>query len=106
MYFLKTGSAELKDVSISELNRLKSLLEENPTLPIRINGHTDNVGSDDDNITLSNDRAKAVYEYLVTNGINSSRLSYKGFGETLPIANNEIPEGRQQNRRTEFVIIR
>ena len=104
--FFETGSASLKDASISELNRLKKLLEDNPTLPIRINGHTDNVGSVEDNIVLSNDRAKAVYDYLITNGIDSNRLSYKGFGETLPIASNEIPEGRQKNRRTEFVIMK
>lgn len=104
--FFETGSASLKDASINELNRLKNLLEENPGLPIRINGHTDNVGSIEDNLILSNDRAKAVYNYLITNGINSNRLSFKGFGETLPIATNETPEGRQENRRTEFVIIK
>jgi len=104
--FFETGSASLKDASISELNRLKNLLETNPGFPIRINGHTDNVGSVEDNLVLSNDRAKAVYDYLIANGINSNRLSFKGFGETLPIASNEDPEGRQKNRRTEFVIIK
>ena len=104
--FFETGSAELKDASLTELNRLKSLLTENPSLRIRINGHTDNVGSDENNMVLSNDRAKAVYDYLAKNNIASDRLSYKGFGETLPIASNDVPEGRQQNRRTEFVVIK
>jgi len=89
-----------------ELNRLKKLLNDYPTLVIRINGHTDNVGSDEDNLTLSNNRAKAVYDYLIANGISGDRLSYKGFGETKPIFDNEIPEGRQMNRRTEFVMIK
>lgn len=104
--FFETGSAELKTASLLELNRLKKLLTDNPSLVIRINGHTDNVGSDDDNMTLSNNRAKAVNDYLVVNGIESHRLSYKGFGETAPISDNESPEGRQLNRRTEFVVIK
>lgn len=104
--FFETGSADLKTTSLLELNRLKKLLMENSNLVIRINGHTDNVGSDEDNITLSNNRAKAVYDYLVANGINSKRLSYKGFGETQSISNNDTPEGRKLNRRTEFVVIK
>ncbi len=104
--FFETGSADLKTASLLELNRLKKLLNDYPTLVIRINGHTDNVGSDEDNLTLSNNRAKAVYDYLIANGISGDRLSYKGFGETKPIFDNEIPEGRQMNRRTEFVMIK
>ncbi|MFT5801262.1 MAG: outer membrane protein OmpA-like peptidoglycan-associated protein, partial [Nonlabens sp.] len=104
--FFETGSAELKTASLLELNRLKKLLTDHPTLVIRINGHTDNIGSDEDNLTLSNNRAKAVNDYLIINGISGDRLSYKGFGETKPISNNEIPEGRQSNRRTEFVVIK
>ncbi len=104
--FFETGSAELKDASINELNRLKKLLTDNPLLRIRINGHTDKVGSDEDNLVLSDDRAKAVYDYLVQNGIDMTRLSFKGYGETLPIADNETEDGRQLNRRTEFVIIK
>jgi flagellar motor protein MotB len=104
--FFETGSPELKSASLVELNRLKTLLEEHPTLVIRINGHTDNVGADEDNLTLSNNRAKAVYDYLIANGIQSTRLSYKGYGETQAIANNDTPEGRQLNRRTEFVVLK
>ncbi len=103
--FFETGSAALKKESQTELSRLKKLLVENPNLHIQINGHTDNVGSDADNLTLSSDRAKAVYDFLVENGIEANRLKYKGFGETTPIATNDTEEGRQQNRRTEFEVI-
>ncbi len=104
--FFETGSAELKQTSLLELNRLRNLLSENPGLHIRINGHTDNVGTDEDNNILSNNRAKAVYDFLIVNGISSERLQYKGFGESQPIATNDTPEGRQLNRRTEFVVIK
>ena len=100
--FFATGSAELLDASLLELNRLKDLLVENPNLNIQINGHTDNVGSDNDNQTLSTNRAKAVYDFLIKNGITANRLRYKGFGESQPIATNDTEEGRQSNRRTEF----
>ncbi len=104
--FFETGSAELLPESTLELKRLKNLLESNPDLKIRINGHTDNVGSEADNLILSEKRAKAVYHFLIENGINASRLGYKGFGENQPIASNDSPEGRQRNRRTEFEPIR
>jgi outer membrane protein OmpA-like peptidoglycan-associated protein len=103
--FFETGSAALKKESQTELGRLKKLLTENPKLHIQINGHTDNVGSDADNLTLSADRAKAVYDFLVENGIEANRLKYKGFGEAVPIATNDTEEGRQQNRRTEFEVL-
>jgi outer membrane protein OmpA-like peptidoglycan-associated protein len=102
--FFGTGSAVLSPESAPELDRLAELLQQNPTLKIQINGHTDNVGSDADNLKLSEQRAKAVYDYLVQNGIAATRLLYKGYGETKPIASNATPEGRQQNRRTEFVM--
>ena len=103
--FFETGKADLRAVSITELNRLKKLLEENPSLHIQLNGHTDNVGEQTDNLTLSNNRAKAVYDYLVQEGIVATRLSYRGFGETIPIDTNDTVSGRQNNRRTEFVIV-
>jgi outer membrane protein OmpA-like peptidoglycan-associated protein len=102
--FFETGSAELKKESLVELNRLKKLLEDNPSLKIQINGHTDNVGSEEANQKLSDGRAKAVYDFLIQNGIEMKRLKFKGFGESQPLASNDLPEGRQQNRRTEFVI--
>lgn len=101
--FFETGSAELQDISITELKRLKDLLIKNPTLRIQLNGHTDNVGSDADNMKLSTNRAKAVHDYLTKAGISNSRLKYKGFGETKPIDSNDTDKGRQANRRTEFV---
>lgn len=103
--FFATGSAELLPASLNELNRLKSLLEEKPGLHIQINGHTDNVGSDADNLELSAQRARAVYEFLVKEGIDPARLSYKGFGETNPVADNQTEAGRQLNRRTEFQVV-
>jgi outer membrane protein OmpA-like peptidoglycan-associated protein/tetratricopeptide (TPR) repeat protein len=103
--FFETGSAELKEASLNELNRLKKLLETNPDLKIQINGHTDNIGSEEDNLQLSDDRAKAVYDFLIKEGISSERLNYKGFGESSPINSNETASGRKNNRRTEFEVI-
>ncbi|MFM9950984.1 MAG: OmpA family protein [Saprospiraceae bacterium] len=103
--FFESGSAQLKPESKTELERLKQLLNDHKTLNIQINGHTDNVGPDADNLRLSEQRAKAVYDYLVQNGIATARLRFKGFGETQTVASNETPEGRQQNRRTEFVVV-
>lgn len=102
--FFESGSAELLPTSLSELNRLKKLLEDNPNLKIKINGHTDDVGSDTDNLSLSTNRAKSVYNWLIAHDIASARLKYEGFGERQPITSNENPEGRRTNRRTEFVI--
>ena len=103
--FFETASAALRPESTIELNRLKALLEDNPALKIRINGHTDNVGSEEDNLQLSENRAKAVYTYLIGHGIDAERLRYKGFGESNPVATNDTPEGRQENRRTEFEVM-
>ena len=103
--FFETASAELKPASRIELDRLRQLLEHNDQLRIRINGHTDNVGADEANQRLSEARAKAVYGYLIEKGIAPERLQYKGFGESMPIAPNDTPEGRQQNRRTEFEVL-
>jgi outer membrane protein OmpA-like peptidoglycan-associated protein len=102
--FFETGSAALKSASLEELNRLRDLLKENMDLKIQISGHTDNQGSDAMNMTLSENRAKAVKEYLIGQGINSSRLSSKGFGKTQPIDTNDTEAGRKNNRRTEFIV--
>ena len=103
--FFAIGSAELRPESQAELNRLKQLMDENPQMKIRINGHTDNEGSDSENLQLSDRRAKSVRDYLISKGIAVNRLDSRGYGETLPIADNNNPQGRQQNRRTEFVVI-
>jgi len=103
--FFETASAALRTASERELNKLYALLTDQPDLRIRINGHTDDVGSDTDNQELSEARAKAVYQYLIDKGIDPARLDYKGFGESQPIETNDTAEGRQQNRRTEFEVL-
>lgn len=101
--FFESGSAELKMTSLVELNYLKDLLTSNATLRIQINGHTDNVGTETDNLALSQNRAKAVQDYLIKEGIAADRLSYKGFGESQPIDTNDTEAGRKNNRRTAFI---
>jgi len=103
--FFDTNRFDLKPESVSELQQLLSFLTLNPTLHIEISGHTDNVGNDQLNQTLSENRAKSVYQYLVANNIAAARLVYKGYGKTQPIAANDTDESRQKNRRTEFKII-
>lgn len=98
------NSAQLQPISLVEIDRLLQLLNENPTLKVQINGHSDNVGKPADNLKLSATRAKSVVDYLVSKGVNVARLSYKGFGETKPIGDNKTEAGRALNRRTEFVI--
>jgi outer membrane protein OmpA-like peptidoglycan-associated protein/tetratricopeptide (TPR) repeat protein len=103
--FFETGSAELLPTSDPELNKLLWTLRKNTAMKIEIRGHTDHEGDDKSNQVLSEARAKAVYQYLVGRGIEAERLTYKGFGETQPIADNNTSEGRKQNRRTEFKVI-
>ena len=103
--FFETNSYALKPESRVELDKLVSLLAANPQRKVEIGGHTDNVGSDEANLQLSDNRAKSVVEYLVSKGIDAGRLTYKGYGETQPIADNESDEGRAKNRRTEFRVI-
>jgi outer membrane protein OmpA-like peptidoglycan-associated protein len=102
--FFESGSATLMPESKTELDRLAQLLTGNPTLNIQINGHTDNIGDDKANLTLSEARAKAVQEYLIGQAIPAERLRFKGFGETQPIDTNDTPTGRAKNRRTEFEV--
>jgi outer membrane protein OmpA-like peptidoglycan-associated protein len=103
--FFDSGKYDLLPESHSELDRLFNVLKDNKGLKIEIGGHTDAVGSDANNMALSNNRANAVMNYLVNKGIAASRLSAKGFGETKFIATNETEEGKQLNRRVEFVIL-
>jgi outer membrane protein OmpA-like peptidoglycan-associated protein len=103
--FFDTDRYELLPDSKAELGKLIAFLKRNPALQIEIGGHTDNEGSDVHNVTLSLNRAKAVYAYLIAEGINAERLTYKGYGETAPITSNDTPEGRANNRRTEFKVI-
>jgi outer membrane protein OmpA-like peptidoglycan-associated protein/Tol biopolymer transport system component len=104
--FFETKKADLLRESLTELNKLKLLLQENPTMRIDIRGHTDNVGADTDNQVLSEKRAKAVQDFLISNGIATERLTYKGLGETQPIGENDTEGGRAANRRTDFLILK
>lgn len=104
--FFESGSANLLSSSQNELEKLYQLLQSEKALRIQINGHTDDVGGDESNLTLSENRAKAVYQWLIDKGVDESRLAYKGYGESEPIDSNETDEGRRRNRRTEFVVIK
>lgn len=97
-----TGTAQLEVASYKTLNDVTKILRDNPDYYMEIAGHSDNVGKKEKNLRLSEDRAKACYDYIIAQGIEAKRLSYKGYGMTLPIAPNDTPEGRSQNRRTEF----
>ncbi len=103
--FFDVNKFELKPASQAELDILVQLLTENPSVKIEIGGHTDNIGKPSDNLTLSNNRAKAVVNYLVSKNIPVQRLLAKGYGETKPIADNKTEEGKAQNRRTEMKVI-
>lgn len=103
--FFAENSAILQKESYAELNRLVDLLKTYPKVVIRIDGHTDSDGTETHNQTLSENRAKAVYNYIIEQGIPADRLSSKGFGETLPIADNDTEEGKKMNRRVEFMVI-
>lgn len=103
--FFDVNKYELKPESQVELDKVIALLKENPTVKIEISGHTDNAGKPADNLTLSNNRSKAVVNYLITNGIAVQRLTPKGYGETQPIADNASEQGKARNRRTEMKVI-
>jgi flagellar motor protein MotB len=103
--FFDTNKFDLKPESQAELEKLIDFLTLNKTLKIEVSGHTDNVGNDQLNQVLSENRAKAVYSYLVAKGIAANRLIYKGYGKTQPISPNNTDEERSMNRRTEFKII-
>ena len=103
--FFAFDSYELLPESYAELKIVVDYLNTNPNLKIEIGGHTDNVGSKAYNKTLSENRAKSVYTYLISKGIDKDRLSYKGYDFSIPIADNATEEGRALNRRTEFKVI-
>lgn len=100
--FYATNEFDLLDNSKAELSKLVEFLKNNSAVSIEIEGHTDNVGSDVLNKTLSVNRAKKVYEFLINNGIQEKRLSFAGFGSEQPITSNQSESGRAQNRRTAF----
>lgn len=103
--FYATNSAILERESLVELAMLVEVLTENPSLRLEIGGHTDNIGAASYNLKLSQDRAQSVYDYLVFKGIESARLTYKGYGMTEPVEPNTTEAGRARNRRTEVKIL-
>jgi outer membrane protein OmpA-like peptidoglycan-associated protein len=98
--FFDTGKSTLKPESYKTLNELVELMKVKPQLEIEIAGHTDNVGTPESNILLSQNRAKTVRNYLINQGIAAYRITTQGYGDTQPVASNQTPEGKQQNRRT------
>lgn len=103
--FFDTGKSTLRKESFASLDELVEVMKLKPRLIIEIAGHTDNVGSVESNLTLSNDRANAVRDYLIRHGIGEKRVTAKGYGETQPVADNNTENDRQENRRTEVRII-
>ncbi len=103
--FFNFAEYDLLPDSFSELNRLADFLEKNPKVFIEIDGHTDNVGSEQNNLVLSLKRAQSVANFLFGKGIDSKRIKVKGFGKQRPVASNSTDEGRRMNRRVEFTII-
>ena len=100
--YFHTDKATLQDISYDPLNQLADILTRYPNAKLTIEGHTDNTGSNAHNMKLSNDRAKSVVDYLVSKGIDASRLTAVGYGEEKPVTTNKTAEGRTLNRRVEL----
>jgi outer membrane protein OmpA-like peptidoglycan-associated protein/tetratricopeptide (TPR) repeat protein len=103
--YFETNKATLTAASYPQLNQVVTFLENSETVHLEISGHTDNVGSLKANLKLSEERAKAVVDYIVANGIDKKRLEWKGYAFNQPIAPNDTPAGREKNRRVEFKVI-
>lgn len=103
--YFETGKSTIKPESFKYIDEMAEYLKLKKTMVIEISGHTDNVGSAEANLKLSQDRAAAVRTYLVKKGIAGERIQAKGYGDTQPIAPNETEQGRQKNRRTEVRIL-
>jgi OmpA-OmpF porin, OOP family len=102
----ETGSSELTSASKKSMEDLTLILRTNPSIKLRIAGHTDAQGDDDKNMILSQQRADATKAYLVAKGFSSDRFTSVGFGETKPVSSNDSSTGRAQNRRVEFIILK
>lgn len=100
-----TNEADLNGTARFYLGNIVEVLKKYPDIGVNIKGHTDNLGPAELNLELSRDRAKACYEYLLSQGLSEERLSYAGFGEQQPIADNSTRRGRKQNRRVEFELV-
>ncbi|MDX5443800.1 MAG: OmpA family protein, partial [Hymenobacteraceae bacterium] len=103
--FFDTGKYTLEQKSKTELNKLITFMQQNKNVKIEISGHTDDVGSDQDNQVLSEKRAKSVVDYLAQNGISKDRIRYKGYGESKPVKENTSEENRRMNRRIELKVL-
>lgn len=103
--FFATSESEILPQSYNELRRLQDLLVANPDMKIELRGHTDNQGTVEFNLKLSEERAKSVADYLVEHGIDRRRISSVGFGKSQPIDTNDTPEGRSRNRRVEYRVL-
>lgn len=103
--FFESGKSVLTPGSYTELERLLNIMKENGQIKIEISGHTDLTGTESLNLALSEARAKTVVEYMVQNGIDRSRINFKGYGSSQPIADNASSSGRAKNRRVEFKIL-
>jgi OmpA-OmpF porin, OOP family len=97
------NKATIKPAGLAVLDGAVKVLQDNPSLHIVVEGHTDSVGSDAYNMKLSQRRANAVRDYLIKQGIDASRVTARGYGKTRPIASNATEEGRAQNRRADLV---
>jgi OOP family OmpA-OmpF porin len=97
------NSSDIRPASRPVLDQAADLLRENPSVDVRVEGHTDSIGSEEYNQALSVRRAEAVYRYLVNRGVDPERFTVEGFGESRPIATNDTEAGRAQNRRVELI---
>jgi OOP family OmpA-OmpF porin len=104
--FFEYAKADLKPESYPELMRVVKFMNDNPLVAIEIGGHTDSIGNAQSNLALSKARAESVEQYIVKAGVPESRVTAKGYGKSRPLASNSNEEGRQQNRRVEFTILR
>ena len=103
--FFNTGEYELLPPSVAELNRVAAIIRQQG-LPVEISGHTDNVGTDEYNRALSENRANAVRNYLIKLGVRKELLRTHGYGKSKPVASNNTEQGRQKNRRVEMKFIK
>jgi len=103
--FFDLDSYDLKEKSYTELNRISEFLKSNPDVRIEISGHTDNTGSEEYNLDLSNKRAETVFNYLIEKGFTLERITFKGYGQSKPAFPNDTEENRSKNRRIEFLVI-
>jgi outer membrane protein OmpA-like peptidoglycan-associated protein len=103
-FLFATNSFKLKEEHYSQLDLLSKFLLARPTLEVSISGHTDNVGNERHNVTLSMKRAESVAQYLINQGISDGQVIFEGFGSSQPVSDNDTPEGRSKNRRVEILI--